>query len=274
MLLTTWFLAPQITVFASLFIAAIFFLPPVLSAIGDLLRKPNELPPLLHFKAVVLTCGRQLAQALLTLIFLPFEAAMSLDAINRTMVRLLFTRKNLLQWQTAKATEQAAQCDPGGFYTRMWIGPALAVMALTFLFLNQFGLLMLAGPILLLWAASPWLAWWLSQPLKIPESGLSSRQVDFLRNTARRTWRYFETFVVLEENWLPPDNFQEEPARVLASRTSPTNMGLALLANLAACDFGYLPVGQLLQRTRDALSTMRRLERHRGHFYNWYIRAP
>ena len=47
-------------------------------------------------------------------------------------------------------------------------------------------------------------------------------------------------------------------------------MGLALLANLAACDFGYLPVGLLMQRTQNAFVTMQRLERHRGHFYNWY----
>ena len=92
----------------------------------------------------------------------------------------------------------------------------------------------------------------------------------FLRRTARKTWHFFETFVTAQENWLPPDNFQEEPVPVVASRTSPTNMGLALLANLAACDFGYLSVGQLMRRTQDALATMQRLERHRGHFFNWY----
>ena len=92
----------------------------------------------------------------------------------------------------------------------------------------------------------------------------------FLRRTARKTWRFFETFVTAQEHWLPPDNFQEEPVPVVASRTSPTNMGLALLANLAACDFGYLSVGQLVRRTQDALGAMQRLERHRGHFFNWY----
>ena len=99
---------------------------------------------------------------------------------------------------------------------------------------------------------------------------LKPKQLAFLRRTARKTWRFFETFVTAQEHWLPPDNFQEEPVPVVASRTSPTNMGLALLANLAACDFGYLSVGQLLRRTHDALCTMQRLERHRGHFFNWY----
>ena len=92
----------------------------------------------------------------------------------------------------------------------------------------------------------------------------------FLRNTARKTWHYFETFVTAGENWLPPDNYQEVPVPTIATRTSPTNMGLALLANLAALDFGYLPADGLIRRTRDTLATMQGLERYRGHFYNWY----
>ena len=87
---------------------------------------------------------------------------------------------------------------------------------------------------------------------------------------SRRTWRYFEVFVTAEENWLPPDNFQEHPAPVIASRTSPTNIGMALLANLAACDFGYCTVGRLLERTEQTLDTLGRMDRYRGHLYNWY----
>ena len=94
--------------------------------------------------------------------------------------------------------------------------------------------------------------------------------MSFLRVIARRTWHFFDTFVTAQENWLPPDNFQENPNPVIATRTSPTNMGLALLANLAARDFGYLSTGRLIQRTHDAFATMQKLERHRGHFYNWY----
>ena len=101
---------------------------------------------------------------------------------------------------------------------------------------------------------------------------MTADQWAFLRRTARKTWYFFETFVTAEDNWLPPDNFQEVRALTpsIASRTSPTNMGLALLANLAARDLGYLSVGGLIRRTQDTLATMQRLERHRGHFYNWY----
>src|SRR5437016_6556628 len=87
--------------------------------------------------------------------------------------------------------------------------------------------------------------------------------IAFLRNLSRRTWAFFETFVGPEDHWLPPDNFQEHPAGAIAHRTSPTNMGLALLANLSACDFGYISAAQLIERTTNALHTMKALERHR-----------
>src|SRR5207248_258479 len=67
-----------------------------------------------------------------------------------------------------------------------------------------------------------------------------------------------------------PDNYQEPPAEAIASRTSPTNIGVALLADLAACDFGYCSAGQMLDRIRKTFSTLERMERHYGHFYNWY----
>ena len=99
---------------------------------------------------------------------------------------------------------------------------------------------------------------------------LEPEQIELLRRTARKTWHYFETFVTAEENWLPPDNFQEDRVPAVASRTSPTNIGLCLLANLAAYDFGYLSLGQLLERSQATIETLQRLDRHRGHFYNWY----
>src|SRR4029077_3949618 len=136
--------------------------------------------------------------------------------------------------------------------------------------LTHAAVLAIAGPILLLWGAAPAIAWWLSRPLPRRSARLSPDQTQFLRKLARRTWAYFETYVGPDDHWLPPDNVQEHPAVKIAHRTSPTNMGLALLANLTAHDFGYLSTGQLVKRTTNALRTMESLERHRGHFYNWY----
>ncbi len=99
---------------------------------------------------------------------------------------------------------------------------------------------------------------------------MSTDQTIFLRKISRKTWAFFETFVAPEDNWLPPDSYQENRGDPFAHRTSPTNMGLSLLANMSAYDFGYIPVGQVLKRTANAIRTMEALERYQGHFYNWY----
>jgi cellobiose phosphorylase len=152
----------------------------------------------------------------------------------------------------------------------MGIAPAVAIAALVVLAIVKPSALSVAGPILGLWIAAPAIAWWISRPLSRREPRLTSDQSFFLRRTARRTWRFFETFVGPEDHWLPPDNFQELAAPRIAHRTSPTNMGLALLSNLSAYDFGYITAGQLIKRTADAFDAMEGMERHRGHFYNWY----
>ena len=270
LLLGNWILLPRLEGLGPIVLLVIIGLPVLLSTIVEALRKPKDLPASLHLRRVARSAGRHLGQAALTIVFLPYDAFISLDAIIRTLLRLFFTRKRLLQWQTAGQAERTLRMDPVGFYLSMWIGPVAALAAGFFLSFGHSNQVPLAAPILTLWFLSPWIAWWISQPIPPLAPELSSRQVAFLRRTARQTWRFFETFVTAEESWLPPDNFQEEPATVLASRTSPTNMGLALLANLTAYDFGYLPVGSLMKRTQDAFATMQRLERHRGHFYNWY----
>ncbi|MCR6650867.1 MAG: hypothetical protein NVV73_04920 [Cellvibrionaceae bacterium] len=117
---------------------------------------------------------------------------------------------------------------------------------------------------------SPLFAWWLSLPLKRTPVSLSWEETIFLRKIARKTWGFFDRFVGATDHWLPPDNFQEQPGPVIAHRTSPTNIGLALLANMSAWDIGFIPAGTLLTRTRHSLDSMSRLTRHRGHFFNWY----
>lgn len=271
MLLGSWSLLPGLGPPGEFLVLAIVVLPTCLALGSELIRKPEDMPMKLHLRGLASTSARQFGQCLLTLIFLPFDAYINLDAIGRTLVRLLITRKRLLEWQTASDAERTAHSSLSGFYGIMWIAPAIALATSVFLGITRAALLPLTLPILALWLASPWIAWRISQPLppaELPPTTPSQRA--FLRRIARKTWRYFETFLNPQENWLPPDNFQEEPGRIVASRTSPTNMGLALLANLAACDFGYLPTSQLLARTQNGLDSMDRLERYRGHFFNWY----
>jgi cellobiose phosphorylase len=270
LLLGSWLVVPELGGLGLLLVVGIIALPSVLAALVNALRKPHDLPWTMHLREVTGSGARQLGQIFLTLAFLAYDAFISVDAIGKTLVRLLVTRKRLLEWQTSSDSERTTRADLADFYATMWIAPGVALAAGLFLVLRHPAQLIFALPLLMVWLAAPWIAWWISQPIASATPDLSPTQLVFLRRTARLTWHFFDTFVCALENWLPPDNFQEIPAPTIATRTSPTNMGLALLANLAARDLGYLAVGGLMERTQATLATMQRLERHRGHFYNWY----
>jgi cellobiose phosphorylase len=264
-----WLLFPQLGGLGLLLVVALIAFPGLLT-LADALRKSPDMPWAMHLRGVADMGARQLGQMLLVLAFLPYDAFISLDAIGRTLLRLLVTHKRLLEWQTSSDSDLTARNDLAGFYARMWSAPLLALASCIFLAVMQPAQLPWALPIFGLWFVSPWIAWRISLPIESAAADLTAAQLNFLRIAACKTWHFFDTFVTADENWLPPDNFQEIPGPVIASRTSPTNIGLALLANLAARDFGYLSVGRLLRRTHDSFATLQKLERHRGHFYNWY----
>ena len=205
-----------------------------------------------------------------TLACLPYEALSNLDAIARTMWRMLITHRRLLEWNTSADVNRNDSADLAATARSMWVGPVLAAAIAIDLSVSRPAALGLAAPILSLWFIFPLIAWWISRSPVRREARLTTEQITFLRNISRKTWAFFETFVSAEDNWLPPDNYQEQPVAALAHRTSPTNIGLALLANLSAYDFGYISAGQLIERTRSTFHTMEKLERSRGHFYNWY----
>jgi cyclic beta-1,2-glucan synthetase len=245
-------------------------IPPWMASFLDLFEKPGDVLLRQHLAATVRSAGRHSAQAAFTLTCLPYEAFFSLDAIARTAWRMLVTHKRLLEWNPSSGSGRRNRTDLAASLGTMWIAPAMAIAAAIYLSLSRPAALAVAGPILVLWFASPAIAWWISRPLARRGARLTADQSLFLRKLSRKTWAFFETFVGPEDHWLPPDNYQEHSAPVVGHRTSPTNMGLALLANLSAYDFGYIPAGQLIERTAKALHTMEALERHQGHFYNWY----
>ena len=245
-------------------------IPPWMASFLDLFQKPGDVLLRQHLAAAVRSVGRHSAQAAFTLACLPYEAFFSLDAIGRSAVRLWVTHKRVLEWNPARDSDRQSRTDLAASCRTMWIAPVLAAAAALYLALSRPAAFALAGPILALWFASPVIAWWISQPVARRGTRLTADQTLFLKKLSRKTWAFFEAFVGPEDHWLPPDNYQEHPAPAVGHRTSPTNMGLALLANLSAYDFGYIPAGQLIDRTTNALRTMGKLERYRGHFYNWY----
>jgi hypothetical protein len=183
---------------------------------------------------------------------------------------MFFTHKLLLEWNSSRSSEGSGQSDLRGFYQSMWIAPAFAVAMASGLVVMHPDVLKFVWTLLVSWSLAPAVAWWISLPLDTPRAKLREDQSVFLRKLSRKTWRFFETFVGPESHWLPPDNYQEKPRSVTANGTSPTNMGLSLLANLVAYDFGYISTGKLIERNASTLASMLGLERFKGHFYNWY----
>ncbi|MEO6065662.1 MAG: glucoamylase family protein, partial [Lysobacterales bacterium] len=254
----------------TLWVLATLLLQPVLATLVELLSKPKEMPFTAHVSLWWSNARDSAQRWLLALACLPFEAAFSLDAIARTLWRLTFSRRQLLEWQPSSEAQRSVARTFGALARRMAGAPITALLTAAALALLRPESLLVAAPLLLLWWLGPWLMWSISRNVPRRSTELRTDQALFLRRLARRTWNFFEIWVDSDNNHLPPDNVQHRPQTKVAHRTSPTNIGLSLLANLAAHDFGYLTTSELLARTTATLDTLDRLPRHRGHFLNWY----
>ena len=218
------------------------------------------------------------AQVALGVTFLAYHAWDTAHAIVLTLVRLTITRRRLLEWETAATAAARAAGIVGGrallrFVADMSASPIIALAAMLLVATTHRRALSSALPFVVLWISAPVVAYWLSKPVGPRERPLGDRERLLLRRAARKTWRYYETFVTEADAWLPPDNYQEGDEPRLARRTSPTNIGMTLLSTLAAHDLGYITTAALIDRLDRTLTTLGGLERHEGHFLNWYDTA-
>ena len=270
LLIGAWMTSSRSSVGAMVLILLATYTSVILSFIAQLYAKPNDLPLRLHLQRSLASLWNPLLHGFLTLAFVPYEAAVSIDAIFRTAVRMLITRRNLLEWQTAGDSQIKTPRSLVANYRNMLIAPALAIVVAVLLLAVQRSRIYAFLPWIGLWIASPAIAWWISMPLTPKAIRWTTDQIDFMGRLARRTWRYFEEFVTEEENGLPPDNIHLQTEPLVASRTSPTNIGMSLLSNLAAYDFGYCSSSVFAEKTSRTLSTMAKMERYNGHWLNWY----
>jgi len=199
------------------------------------------------------------------LAFLCHQSLIDIDAVVRSLVRMKFTRKRLLQWQTAADAEARRGNSLVDLYLNYsWLFTVAVALSIAAFHPHS---LPIAAPFLLLWGTAPWIAEWLNRAPRRRELKAEERQM--LREATLRTWRFFREFSNARENWLIPDIVQEEPPLV-AHRVSPTNLGLLLNARQAAHDLGFLTTAEFIQDTEATLETMQRMPRSRGHLYNWY----
>ncbi len=248
---------------------------PLVASLLQTLRPPSAHEPVrVHLRGLVEDLGTAAAQALLTLVFLPFHAWEMAHAIALTLVRVVFTQRRMLEWETAaNQTVRAAGQMRGGvrpFFVEMAASPIAALVIFALVRVVRPGALPLALLPLAMWLAAPACAYWLSRSTVPHRRQPSAQDQDLLRGVARKTWAYFEAFAGPEDHWLPPDNVQENREPKVAHRTSPTNLGLGLLSTLAAHDLGLVEAEAMVERLDRTLTTIESLERHQGHLLNWY----
>ncbi|MDP2316505.1 MAG: glucoamylase family protein [Pseudomonadota bacterium] len=255
----------------TLFVGASMSVPALLPVVLDLVPRRSGLSMPSFARGI----GGDLVLALLRvglgIALLAEQAWQMVDAIVRTLYRLTVSHRRMLEWVTAAQVKLGSRLELGAFQRQMARSVALTVLALIAVVDVAPHAVGLAAAFATLWILSPVIAQWLSAPPVVrARARLDEPRADSLRRTARRTWRYFETFVTPEDNHLPPDNLQEDPSPRVAHRTSPTNIGLYLLSAVSAHDMGWLGTLAFIERVEATLTTIDKLERHRGHLYNWY----
>ncbi|MEO6526250.1 MAG: hypothetical protein ABIP93_06470, partial [Gemmatimonadaceae bacterium] len=220
--------------------------------------------------------GRDATSAVMQFAFsvtmLPHQAMVSIDAGARTLTRLFVTRRRLLEWQTASQVEATTANHRRSVWRVMWPSVALSVVLLAAMASRAArpSDWIIIATFAILWTMAPEVAFALSAPRERADLALLTPERATALRYAREHWQYFAKFVGPETHWLVPDNFQATPEPIVATRTSPTNIGLQLLSTISAHDLGILSRTEMLDRLEYALNSMERMSRAHGHFFNWY----
>ncbi|GAC1402072.1 MAG: hypothetical protein NVSMB56_17100 [Pyrinomonadaceae bacterium] len=269
-LIAAWTILPGSPLVWTLFVVATLAFP-IYGHIGNaLLLHPRGITWTSHLLTIWHDAARNTVQVALTIAFLPHQSYLMVDAIVRTLWRRYVTKTRRLEWVTAAQAESKFKVTLENFWARTRTSIVISLVVLTIVTFGFTARLPVALVFLTVWLIAPVIAFFISRPFPQRRVVLSAREQRELRQYARRTWEFFETFTDADDHWLPPDNVQEDPKRIVAHRTSPTNLSLALLAKLSAHDFGYVNKLGLVESLERTLDQMEQLERFRGHFYNWY----
>ncbi|TGP27038.1 MULTISPECIES: glucoamylase family protein [unclassified Mesorhizobium] len=247
------------------------FMAPTFDIVNGILPKSGDQTPRGHFSALARDTVFGTALVALKVLLMAHLAWMMGDAIIRTLYRLFVSRQNLLEWRTASQAHKSGGSDLGAYYSMMYGAVIIGVVGLAIPVLADSTGAFVAFFFAIFWIGSPAVACWISRSAETEDRlRISASDIHALRTVARRTWHYFETFVTAEHHHLPPDNFQESPAPVVAPRTSPTNIGVYLLSVVSARDFGWISLSDAITRIDATMTTIESMPRDRGHLYNWY----
>lgn len=253
-----------------IFVVLVIAFPVFGSVLNALINPPRDVLLRGYLRNIAADLLKHSLQAILKFVFLPFQAFCMVRAIITTLVRVICTKKNLLEWETAYYAEQRAAGSLTSFLALMAPAVILSISLTGLMMAYAPDRLIYGAPFVLLWSISPFVAYWLSKPLAKVESKLTSNDRARLLQIGAETWRYFDQLITAEHNYLVPDNIQLAPRVVVAERTSPTNISLSILSTISAYDMGFIPLTSAVDRLTKTFGTLAKLERFHGHFLNWY----
>ena len=258
--------------------------PWVTALLIAIVRPPLDKSWRAYYEAVAQDAVVSVEQALIAVLTLPHQALISLDAIVRTLHRLYVSHRAMLEWQSALLVERTLT-DTGRITLRSMRGSRwLVVIGAIVVFANgirhqrSLGLPLvyleitafIVGWLVFCWMLAPRIMAVISAPSETRRGLLSADARATALRYAALHWKFFDTFVTAETHWLAPDNFQADPEPVVAMRTSPTNIGLQLMATISANDLHLITAADMTERLEKTFATLAGLRRYHGHFYNWY----
>ncbi len=263
LLIGAWFISSQPALWTML-VGVILFIPACIVLVDSLTSL-----------SIASLTGNQIVnavvKALITASLIPHQAFLSADALCRVIYRRFVSKKNLLEWSTAK--QSSSPFVHKKFISQLCVIPLFASPLLVMVYFLHPVAFFLALPFCVLWALSPLVVAVLDNQNLVKEryeKEISTEDRLLIRKIARKTWRYFDDFVGDGNHWLPPDNYQAAINVEVAQRTSPTNIGLYLLAVVSAYDLKYLSGEDVIERLSKAFKSLTKLELYEGHFLNWY----
>ena len=241
-------------------------IPQIIELINEIISKKEGSIKQKTFTPKITGIKGTTIRAIIILATIPYKAYISIKSIIKTLYRMIISKKHLLEWMSSEEAEKTSKVDLLSYYKEMYINVILGITII--LINNQCIYQVLLG---ILWIIAPIIMNKISiekEDKKIDE--ITNEEKNYLLKIAKSTWNYFENYLTKENNYLIPDNYQEDRKEKIVTRTSSTNIGLSLLAVISAYDLKFINLEKGINLIIKIIDEIESLEKWNGHLYNWY----
>ena len=252
-------------------IAVLLILSVFIPVVIDVVLKKENTGKQRTFTPFVTGIKSSFIAGIINLGVLPHKAYYSVNAIVKAIYRMNISKRGLLEWTTSEEVEKTSKTNLLSYIKLMWVNFLASTITIALFIKAPFEVTSIFALLLaLIWICGPFIAWYISKEIQIKENNLNSEDTKFITEVGEKTWDYFKTYMIEENNFLPPDNYQENRRKEVVDSTSSTNIGLALLSVVSSFDLGYININETINYLEKMLNTIQKLSKWNGHLYNWY----